>query len=67
MSEGDFARATRMRAVADGLRKETGIVMPLEPDAGPEVIEELKAALGPVEFDRAWAAGSETSVEDALS
>jgi len=65
-SEGDFVRATRMRAVADTLRKGTGIVVPLEPDAGPEVIEELRLKLGAEEFDRAWAEGTNLSVDEAL-
>ena len=67
LREGDPERATRMRAVAETLRQGVGITIALEPDAGPDVVESLRAALGQAEFERAWAEGAALTVEEAMA
>jgi hypothetical protein len=62
------ARAARLYSAAGTLRETIGAPLwPAELQAQTRTLETLRAGLGPVEFEQAWADGRVMSTDDAVS
>jgi predicted ATPase len=68
IGDGNPARAARLYSAAGTLRETIGAPLwPAELEAQTRTLEALRARLGPVEFEQAWADGRVMSTDDAVS